>query len=140
MNTHHYQQALANALHHCDSAATAADDLCQFAYGVWFDGFTPDLSPLSDVERLKAAYVLDFLMSNPLVGAGRRAQLQPVLEEVAATLSNEQGAVTFYLTDDPARTNRDQLAKKWHLASGMRPAQVGLLDMQRRANLPAHAA
>lgn len=136
MNKQQYQHAFVRAVTRSTSADTAAADLCAVARGVWYDSFTPDLSHLDPTSKRKAAYLLDFLTSTPALDQSRRVALRRLLQETAASLQGQQTSphVTFYSGVPAPKVNRDALARKWHLASGMQPAKVkGLLDLQRRA-------
>ncbi len=122
------------------SVEKSAPDLLTVAKHVWFDGFVPDLSPLTDVKCLmRAAYVVDYLAANPLMPAARKKVLKQCLADVSLRLKSVTEVDTFYLDESQAvkTKNRDVFAKRWKLASGMKPKLLGLLDLQRRANLPS---
>ena len=122
------------------SIEKSASDLKSVAQHVWFDGFVPDLSPLTDVKYLmRAAYVVDYLASNHLVSAERKRALKRCLTDATLRLEKVTQVEAFYLDESPtAHTkNRDVFAKRWKLASGMKPKLLGLLDLQRRANRPS---
>ena len=108
------------------------------AYGLWYDDFVPSLSKFRGVGRRKAAYVVEFAVSNPLVDPTRRQRVTKQLEVAASKMSETDPVVPFYASESPTHPTRDALARKWRLASGMKPAKVkGLLDLQRRAHAEA---
>ena len=113
------------------------------AEDVWYNGFVPNLSSIKNHKALRrAAYVLDYLASNHMVAPELKRELKQRLEVVKKQLDKEDvvNQETFYQSDKAPRTNRDAFAKRWHLASGMKPRDLGLLDMQRRVNAHKHVA
>jgi|AZIK01.1.fsa_nt_gi hypothetical protein len=122
------------------SPESAKEDLRRVAELVWFHNFVPELDQLHNPEAIsKAAYVVDFLASNHLVPSPQKQRLRlqlKVAEAKLAALPACRKPRTFYVGDALPRKNKDQLAKKWRFDSGMKPNALGLLDMQRRVNLP----
>lgn len=118
------------------------EDMCYLAKAVWFDGFVPDLSELTNVAAARrAAYTVDFFAAAHMLDADSKQTLQKVVEDFRAKLSAEDLAEeTFYAAEVKPRKNRDDFARRWYLASGMKPRSLGLLDMQRRENLHSQMA
>lgn len=120
-----------------DSLESARADLCQVAELVWFHRFVPALDRLGNPEAIsKAAYVVDYLASNHLVPSDQKRRLKHQLEVARMRLAQlpANSEWTFYVNDRRPRKNRDPFADRWHLVSGMKPKELGLLDMQRRAS------
>lgn len=139
MNTQQqYQQQFEAAfVQAAETAEGFASSLQAVASAVWFDGFTPDLYRLAGDSLRRAAYVVDYLASNHLVTSDRKAQFQALLEQAESRLSENASPVTFYSSDTVPRRNRDAIAQRWQLATGMKAAATGVLDLQRRANIAA---
>lgn len=135
LNQAYFEQTFSNPL---DSVDRAKDDLRKVAELVWFHNFVPKLDRLSDPDAAaKAAYVVDYLASNHLVSPFQKKMLKQQLEVVRERLKNLSAHTeqrTFYTYDSLPRKNRDDFAKRWGFATGMKPMALGLIDMQRRAN------
>lgn len=95
--------------------------------------FTPDLDHLSGTALRRGAYLLDLFLrlyvTEPSQLQRLRLRLEQVRSKLAVSLPAEQ--TSFYPGDSPGH---DQLAHRWGLSNGIRPASIlGLLDFQRRA-------
>ena len=95
--------------------------------------FTPDLDHLNGTALRRGAYLLDLLLrlyvTEPSQVQRLRLRLQHARSKLTASLPAEH--TSFYPDDSPGH---DQLAHRWGLSNGIRPASIpGLLDFQRRA-------
>lgn len=138
LHQHHFEKVFSRTP---VSADTARTDLRAVAESVWHKGFVPNLSQVKDRKALRrAAYMVDYLASNHMVSADKKRALKLQLDCVKERLQTVEGnEETFYEFDVKPRKNRDAFARRWHLASGMKPRDLGLLDMQRRANASSYA-
>ncbi|WP_151704731.1 hypothetical protein [Nitrincola alkalilacustris] len=121
-----------------DTLENSRERLCKVAEHVWFCHFVPELDRLSNPEvAAKAAYVVDFLASNHLVESDQKKLLKQQVQNVWVRLESDTVNLTertFYVNDCSPQRNRDVFAQRWHFASGMRPRELGLFNMQRRVN------
>lgn len=95
--------------------------------------FTPDLDHLNGAALQRGAYLLDLFLrlyvTEPSQAQRLRLRLKHARSKLKASLPTIQ--TSFYPDDSPGR---DQLAHRWGLSNGIRPASIpGLLDLQRRA-------
>lgn len=115
------------------SPEQAADDLRVLADAAWHKGWSPDVEQVALPLRRKAAYLADFFASNQAMPLNQSRLLKSRLKALAAQFPNV-AAEGFYVGDVAGKTNRDALAKKWGLTSGVQAKRVpGLLDLQRRS-------
>lgn len=96
-------------------------------------GMTPSLDGLTEEALQRGGYMLDLFSTLLPIEPELKVTLRTVLENCLRQYSTLFKTFSFYPGD---RQNRgDEVAKRWKLSSGMRPAQVpGLLDLQRRAH------
>jgi len=95
-------------------------------------GKMPSLTGLTEAALQRGGYVLDLFSAMLPVEPTLKVALRTSLAKRWHQCSSTFQTLSFYPEDKPTRG--DEVAKRWQLASGMRPAQVpGLLDLQRRA-------
>ena len=99
-------------------------DLKQLALAVWYEGFTPDVSAVSEYEAQVTCYLLERLIRFNCVDENRYDELEGIIKRI------EKNLVIHRTNDNDHHISK--LARKWGLNSDMNALIRKLLPYQTR--------
>ncbi|HKJ88828.1 MAG TPA: hypothetical protein VKA48_10010, partial [Gammaproteobacteria bacterium] len=105
-----------------DGSARELEALAANVVRALLDGWQPEVEGLHGHEAARAGYLIELAATS--WATDQQGRLQPLIDALARRRGEQPMAATFYPGEPAAQSGHDELAQKWGLLTGARPAEL----------------